>query len=166
MEISLILDNRTVREYDLSYNGFKNSFRELMTLDGFVRSFEKGEFDRKELRKVNNWIRNVEINNKPLYRTLVFTVALINYSVVAFAEPNVQATFSKIDKLGYAGLSILKKIGFWLCLICCFVEILKSFINSDARDVWKIFFKYITIYLVLHFLPYAFQLISSAFEGM
>lgn len=162
MEISLILDNKLVKNYDFSFRGHK----ELMTLDGFVRSFENREFDRKELRKLDKWLKNVEKKNKPLYRTMVFTVALLNYSVVAFADANVQATMSKIDKLGYMALNMLKKIGFWLCVICCFVEILRSFLNSDARDVWKIFFKYITIYLVLHFLPYAFQLISGIFEGL
>lgn len=162
MEISLILDNNLVRNYDFSLKGCK----ELMTLDGFVRSLDNHEFDRREMRKVDKWLKKIEKNNSPLYKTIVFTVALLNYSVKAFADSNVQDTMSKIDKLGYTALTMLKKIGFWLCVICCFVEILKSFLNSDARDVWKIFFKYITIYLVLHFLPYAFQLISGIFEGL
>lgn len=162
MEISLVWDNKLVRNYDFS----RKSCNDVMTLDGFIRSFEDREFDRKELRKVDKWLKKIEKKNKPLYKTMVFTVALLNYSVVAFADPNVQTTMSKIDKLGYTALSMLKKIGFWLCVICCFVEILRSFLNSDARDVWKIFFKYITIYLVLHFLPYAFQLISGIFEGL
>lgn len=164
MEISLILNNEMVRDYSFGFNG-RNSKKQVMTLDGFFRSLEEKELSRTECRNLDRWIRGIEKNNKRLYRILVFTVAFLGYSVKAYAKDIATAT-GKIDKLGFLTLGVLKKVGFWLCIFCCFVEILKSFLNSDARDVWKIFFKYITIYLVLHSLPHAFQLISNVFDGL
>lgn len=63
-------------------------------------------------------------------------------------------------------LGVLKKVGFWICLLSCFIEILKSFLNSDVKDVWKIFFKYISVFLILYSLPYAFNLIVGVFEDL
>ena len=157
MEISIILDNNLVRNYNFS----KSENKQVVTLGGFIRSFE---YNREDSRKINKWLNKVEKNDKRLYRTLVFLIALLNHPVVAYADMG--EAFNRMDKLGVLVLSLLKKVGFWLCLISCILEILKSFLNSDCKDVWKIFFKYISIYSVIHFLPYAFKLISSVFEGL
>lgn len=162
MEISLILDNKLIGNYDFS----KREKKELITLDGFingVRDFDVTKMDKKEFKTLDNWLGTVRRKNGRLYKVLVFSLAVLNYSTVAFADIN--DAYARLDKGGYMALGVLKRIGFWLCIICCFVEILRSFLNNDAKDVWKIFFKYISIFLVLYSLPVVFDFIVKLFEA-
>lgn len=157
MEISIILDNTLVKNYD-----FTRGVRNLGTLDNFICSDGTISINRKELRSLDKWAGKVKVNNPRLYTTLVCCIGLLNFSSNAFAD--ITDAYARLDRGGYLALGILKKIGFWLCIICCFVEILKSFLNNDARDVWKIFFKYISVFLVLYSLPVVFRFIAELFE--
>lgn len=163
MEVSLILDNKLVRSFDFTRSGRKN----IKTLDYWkneIVNFNTNFTDRNELRAINKWVGNIKVRNKKLYKSLVFCIACINISTVVLADTG--EVFIKIEKVGELILSVLKKVGFWFCLICCFVEILKSFVNSSNKDVWKVFFKYISIYLILNALPFIFKLIAEIFDGM
>ena len=163
MEVSLILDNRLVKNYEFT----KRNKRELKTLDDYINIIKNGntnELSKTEIKALDKCLGTIQLKNKRLYKALIFLVAFLNCSYVVFAD--VGDACSRLDRLGLMLLTILKKVGFWICLISCFIEILKSFLNSEVKDIWKIFFKYISVFLVLYSLPYAFNLIVGVFEDL
>ena len=162
MEVCLILDNRLVKNYE-----FTKKEKKLRTLDDFIYDIQNrttNNISKKEVKALDRWIGSIKLKNKKLYRALIFLIAFFNYSFVVFAD--VGDTYNKLDRVGNIMLGVLKKVGFWVCLLSCFIEILKSFLNSDVKDVWKIFFKYISVFLILYSLPYAFNLIVGVFEDL
>lgn len=134
MEISIILDNRVVRNYD---------------------------FSRREKQSLNDWIGNVEKKDTRLYKILVFTIAGLNYANTVLADTS--AAVSKINSAGYMILSVAQSIGYWLCLVGCIIEILKSVMNGTSKDAGKIMIKYILYFAALYLMPFAFDMIRDIF---
>jgi len=102
-------------------------------------------------------------NSQRLKKLLVFTIAAIG-----FAKENVYAAttdpLAKVNIAGATFLSILRTIGYWLCLIFCILEILKILMNGQTKDVGKIIIKYLLVFSTLYILPWAFTLIKTIFE--
>ncbi len=144
MEISFIWENKLVKNFD------------------FTRK------DKEEVKSLDSWIGQVKRNDKRLYKTLIIASALIGLAGSnAFATTGgAEAAVSGLDKVGYTILVILQRLGYWGCLIGCFVEILKSLLSSGNKDIWKIFFKYLLIFAILYMLPWAFDLIREIFSSM
>lgn len=135
------------------------------TLNGELKkNIDFSRKDKQEIKSLNEWIGNVKRKDTRLYKVLVFTVAGLSYSFKAYAD--VTGALTGIDKVGFTFLSILQKVGYWGCLLGCFVEILKSLMNSGSKDIWKIFMKYIAIFTILYLLPWGFNLIAEIFAGL
>ncbi len=134
MEISIILDNKLVRNYD---------------------------FCRKERQSLDSWIGNLEKKDLKLYKVLVFTVAGLNYASAVLADTT--AAVGKIDSAGSMILGVSQSIGYWLCLVGCIVEILKSVMNGTSKDAAKIMIKYILYFAALYLMPFAFDMIRDIF---
>ena len=134
MEISIILDNKVVRNYD---------------------------FSRREKQDLNNWIGEIEKKDTRLYKMLVFTVAGLNYASKVLADTT--EAMAKVDKAGFTLLGLIQTIGYWLCLIMCVVEILKSIMNGSSKSVGGIMIKYLLIFTSLFLMPFLFDLIKEIF---
>ena len=101
-------------------------------------------------------------NYKRLEKLTVLTVAMIG-----LARDNVYAAtdaMGKVDVAGNTFLGVLRTLGYWLCLIFCILEILKSLMNSQSKDIGKIIIKYLLVFSTLYVLPWAFALIKAIFE--
>ena len=135
MEVSIILDNKLVKNYDFS-------IRERQSLD--------------------SWIGKIEKKDTRLYKVLVFTVAGLNYASTVLADTT--AAIGKIDSAGIMFLGLAQSIGYYLCLIGCIVEILKSVMNGTSKDAGKIMMKYILYFAALYLMPFAFDMIKNVFQ--
>ena len=128
-----------------------------------VKNFDFSKKEKSEIKSLDQWIGQVKRSDKGLYKILVFTVASMSYSATVLADTG--EALNNIDKIGYIFLSIFQKVGYWGCLLGCFVEILKSLMNTGTKDIWKIFMKYMVIFAILYLLPWAFDLIKETFSS-
>lgn len=129
-----------------------------------VKNFDFSKNEKEEIKALDNWIGQIKRKDTRLYKILVFTIAGVSYSLNAYAD--VGDAITRIDSVGFIFLSIFQRVGYWGCLLGCFVEILKSLMNTGSKDVWKIFAKYLIIFAILYLLPWAFDFIKEVFKGM
>ena len=140
MEIGITLNNQLVRNYDFSSN------------------------EKEEIKSLDKWIGQLKRKDTRLYKTLVFTVAGLSFAINAHADVN--DALAGVDSVGFIFLTIFQKVGYWGCLLGCFVEILKSLMNTGTKDIWRIFMKYIIIFAILYLLPWAFDFIKDTFSNL
>lgn len=87
------------------------------------------------------------------------TMFLINHPTLAFASDGLE----EIDKLGFMFLTIIRRVGYWLALICAITELIKCVREGgDKQDIWGVFMKYLLIYAALFLIPKAFDIITGA----
>lgn len=129
-----------------------------------VKNFDFCPKEKEEIKSLNNWIGQVKRKDTRLYKTLVFTVAGMSYCVNAHADVN--GALAGVDSAGFIFLTIFQRVGYWGCLLGCFVEILKSLMNTGTKDIWKVFMRYIIIFAILYLLPWAFDLIKEIFGNL
>lgn len=133
-----------------------------MTIPQFLQ-YQRGEKTIKDI-EVENGLENMAtkiMNDDRLKKITVFTIASLNCTSTVYAD-TAQAV-SKINNAGNAFLTIFQSVGYWLCLIGCIMEILKSVMNGSSKDVGRIMLKYILIFAALYVMPFAFKLISEIF---
>lgn len=133
-----------------------------MTIPQFLQ-YQRGEKTIKDI-EVENGLENIVtkiMKDDRLKKITVFTIASLNCMSTVYAD-TAQAV-SKINNAGNAFLTIFQSIGYWLCLIGCIMEILKSVMNGSSKDVGRIMLKYILIFAALYVMPFAFKLISEIF---
>lgn len=73
------------------------------------------------------------------------------------------ADFGKIDTVGNTILGIVRKIGYWCCIIGCIIDIIKALMQGDTKSIAKIMFKYGLAYAALYIFPWILDLIKSIF---
>lgn len=152
MEISIILDGELVRNYDFCR---KPVVSENCLADGSIA------FSRDDGRKLDRWVRKVRVSNPRLYSSLVFVVACLGRCSVAYAD--VSDVTSRLNAGGMRIYDIFLGLSFWVCLYCCVADLVKSFFHEGNKDIWKIFFKYITMYILFRSLPTVFKFIDELF---
>lgn len=87
-----------------------------------------------------------------------FLLANMMYVKTAMANPD------KVAKAGGAILGIVRSFGYWICLIMCIVEIIKSLMQGDTKSISKIIAKYAIGFGSFYFLPWFFDLIREVFS--
>ena len=130
-----------------------------------VKNFDFSKKDKQEIKSLNEWIGQVKKKDTRLYKILIFTVAGVAlYSTNAHADVN--DAMNGLDKVGRIFLTIFQRVGYWGCLLGCFVEILKSLTSSGTKDIWKIFAKYMIIFMIFYMLPWAFNVVAEIFSSI
>lgn len=101
-----------------------------------------------------------KINRDRRLRAMVtFVLANGLYMKKAYAASNLD----KVNSAGFQILDIVRTFGYWICVICCIAEIIRSLTQGDTKGVGKIVIKYCTGYGVFYFLPWFFDLIKEMF---
>lgn len=134
-----------------------------MSIPQFLQ-YERGEKTIKDI-EIENGLESIAtkmMNNDRLRKMVVFTIASLNYVSTVYA--GVEEANAKVNSVGLMLFSSIQTIGYWLCLIGCIMEILKSVMNGSSKDVGKIMLKYLAIFASLYLMPFAFNLIKEAFE--
>lgn len=133
-----------------------------MTIRQFL-AYERGEKSLKDI-ELENGLESIArkiINNDRLRKITVFTIASLNYMSTVYADA--KEAVARIDNAGLMFFGIIQSIGYWLCLIGCIMEILKSVMNGSSKEIGKLMMKYILIFAALYLMPFAFNLIREVF---
>lgn len=125
-----------------------------MSLQEFLnQAREKEEMQKTIERKI--------MQNKKLKKLSVFVLANLLYCQKVLATT---ADMAKIDKAGMAMLGIIRTFGYWICIIMCIIEIIKSLTAGDTKNIGKIIAKYIIAFATFYFLPWMFDVIKDIFK--
>lgn len=73
------------------------------------------------------------------------------------------ANLDKIDVFGNQILSIIRRIGRYVCLVMCTKDIIGSVTSGSYKDIVGIIIKYATAYAGFYVLPAIFDLIQATF---
>lgn len=133
-----------------------------MTIPQFLQ-YKRGEKSIKDI-EIENGLESIAtkiMNNDRLRKMTVFVIAGLNYTSTALADT--AEAVGRIDSAGNMFLGIIQSIGYWLCLIGCIMEILKSVMNGSSKDVGKVMLKYLLIFAALYLMPFAFNLVKEIF---
>lgn len=125
---------------------------------------ERGNLTLREIELQNGFESFATIVTKDKYieKLVVISMAcMLGLGKIANAATDVEG---KITGAGQKFFSIIRTLGYWLCLIGCIVEILKSVSTGGSKDIGKIIMKYLLIFGALYFMPWAFDLIKEMFE--
>lgn len=71
---------------------------------------------------------------------------------------------SKVDKAGIMILEIVRRVGYWACIILALMDIIKSLMEGSTKDIWKTIAKYTVAFATLYILPWLFDLIAAIFK--
>ncbi|RXM79559.1 hypothetical protein DP144_01755 [Clostridium tetani] len=131
----------------------------------FIYSNAKVEkFKRKQKIKYNSNLellaKHINQDSKLKRQTIFILGSLLYVQEVVNAATD---TFGKIDKAGSTILGIVRKIGYWICIVGCILDIIKALMQGDTRNVAKIMMKYALAFSALYVFPWILDLIKSIF---
>lgn len=90
--------------------------------------------------------------------TATIMIGLLSFSAFA-ADPDL----SKIDALGNNILHVVNKIGFWVILVKCLMDVISSVMQGDVNKFGKTIIIYVCLYGSLYFVPWAMRLVEGVF---
>ncbi|WP_051350722.1 hypothetical protein [Caloramator sp. ALD01] len=71
---------------------------------------------------------------------------------------------SKVDKAGITILTIIRRVGYWACIILALMDIVKNLMEGDTKSIWETIAKYTVAFTTLYLLPWLFDLIAAIFK--
>ena len=124
--------------------------------------FDKEFKNREEKREVNKLIGSL---GKKVYKTLVFTMAtLMLISKKAYA--GVDEALVGTEKFGQMLLMIVQRVGFWVCVLGCILEIMVSVFKKGGgqKEILALVFKWLLIFASFYIVPWLFGTIPTYFN--
>ena len=136
-----------------------------MSIPQFL-AYERGELSIEEIKEINKsdlFIRDL-MKDKRISMLLIFTTACLNISNKVFAST--EDTLNKVDLVGTQFLSIIQRVGFWVCVIGCILEIIIAVFKKGGgkNEILSLIFKWLIIFASFYFLPATFRFIAEAFS--
>ncbi|NEZ47230.1 hypothetical protein FDF74_08410 [Clostridium niameyense] len=121
------------------------------------------DFKKKQRVKYNSNMELVAkhiIADNKLRKQAVFVLGSLFY-----IQDKVSAAgdLEKIDRAGNTILSIARKIGYWICIVGCIIDIIKALMQGDTRSIAKIMMKYALAFTALYIFPWILDLIKGIF---
>lgn len=148
MELLIINNNHTILNWEQSKT-------KMVKFDECMNN-EKAEILSSKLFK-----------NRQVKKMMVVALGLALYCKASLATVSCVSTSAVgatgIDKLGWAMMGLVRQWGFWILLIWCMVDLIRSSIHGDQKQALPIVLKYTTIYAVMFLLPSIFLAIAGAF---
>lgn len=95
-----------------------------------------------------------------LKKLTVFTLGSLMYCNNVLAND----AADKIDVAGWKILNIARSVGYWVCLVMCITEIIKTIMEGNAKNITKIMMKYALAFAALYFFPWILDLIKEIFS--
>lgn len=122
------------------------------------------DFSKKGELKVKDEFAKYILKDKRLTKCTVFLIAALNYTNDVMADIN--QTMSKVDGAGSMFLGIIQRIGFWVCLLGCLLEILLAVFKEGRGKsaILPIVLKWLGTFATFYFLPACFELIRDLFS--
>lgn len=124
--------------------------------------FNKEFYNRKEIREANKFVRNLD---KRIYKLLVFTIASVGFASTKVYADGAEA-LRRADEVGSQILNIIQRVGFWVSVIGCLVEILVTVFKKGGghKEILAIIFKWLLIFSSLYIVPALFKFVVDSFK--
>jgi hypothetical protein len=84
-----------------------------------------------------------------------FVMALVLHS------SKVMAAGKGIDALGMSLLNMIRHWAYWILIIMCIIEVIRSGISGESKKILSIIMRYILIFLAMYLLPGIFDTIKD-----
>ena len=134
-----------------------------------TKTYTLGEFLEKsrynEVNKLEKFLLIAKNNKKLNAAIIIFTANIFyiqkqldNATVYAASDP-----LAKLDTLGIRFLGIVQHFGYYICMIMCVVDIIKSLMNGDTKGAGKIFMRYLIAFMALYGVKFAFDQVKFVF---
>ena len=107
--------------------------------------------------------QNVEVLSSNLTKNKKHKRFLITLLGLSLYAKNVFAASDGIDKLGWTLLGLIRHWAYWILLIMCIVEVIKSGLNGDSKKSLPIIMKFVVIFASMYLIPVIFDAIVKAF---
>lgn len=129
-------------------------------------------YENKLLRELkNNKLKHSEemasyiLKDKKLLKKTVFLMgSLMFMQKNIYAATNTDVAVNGINKAGGTLLTLVQSFGYWGCILCCALEVLKDLMAQNTRDIGKTIGKYAVAFGTFYFLPWVFDIIKSCFN--
>lgn len=136
-----------------------------MTIPQFM-AYQRGELtinEIKEINKADSFIGDL-MKDKRISKLLIFTTACLNIAEKVLAST--EDALNKVDIVGRQFLGIIQRVGFWVCVIGCILEIIIAVFKKGGgkNEVLSTIFKWLIIFASFYFLPATFKFIAEAFS--
>lgn len=119
----------------------------------------------------NKTTLDIKLENLGIEDTRKFEKRLaLGIGVTLFVASNPAYVFAvdlgAIDNLGNTFLTIIRRVGYWIALICALAEIIKTTTRggSNNSEIGKIIMKYSLVYASLYLMQNIFDLIREALK--
>lgn len=112
-----------------------------------------------DLTLIDKAIKHLK-RNKYKYMLLVLLIAttIDLSSIQVFAVDT-----ASIDKAGLQILNLIRKVAYWVAIICCAKDVVKLSMRGQLENIGSVVMMYLMGFGVLYFLPWAFDLIKGLF---
>lgn len=107
--------------------------------------------------------QNVEVLANKLSKNKRHKRFLITLLGLSLYFKNVFAATKGIDALGWTLLGLIRHWAYWILLIMCIVEVIKSGLNGDSKKSLPIIMKFVVIFASMYLIPVIFDAIKGAF---
>lgn len=136
-----------------------------MSIPQFL-AYERGELslkDIKELNRSDSFLGEL-IKDKRVEKMIVFTLAGLNFASSTVLADTDEALI-KVENIGQEMLTILQRVGLWVCIIGCIVEVLIAVFKKGGgqKEIISTIFKWLLILSSLYIVPALFKFIVGAF---
>lgn len=118
----------------------------------FLRNIKKNKIKYSE-EFAKEILKDEELTKK----TVFILGNLLMLEKVVYANPS-------IDKAGGILLGLVQNFGYWVCLIMCAVEVIRTLMQGDTKSIGKVVAKYVTGFATFYFLPWLFDIIKTCFK--
>ena len=137
----------------------KNNRSVILSPDELSLQFNTSHFQLSENVK-NEECENFATKIIKSKRIKKFTITLLG---TALYFKDVYAATKGIDSLGWTLLGLIRHWAYWILLIMCIVEIIKSGLNGESKKTFPILMKFLVIFASMYLVPALFDAIKNAF---
>jgi len=101
--------------------------------------------------------------NKIRITTLVLIFILCSFTICFAQDINIHG-LDKLDDTGNSFLYLATRIGKWIVIIMCIMDIIKCALNHNRNGVGQALVTYGMIYGAMFFVPYMMNMIEGVFQ--
>jgi hypothetical protein len=135
-----------------------------MSFEDFGK-LQHGEITLKDIMKKNDSNKDIEtlagriLNDNRARRFVTALMGSVFYGYRVLAESESKG----IDPLGMKFLGLIRHWAYWILLIMCIVEIVRSGLSGDSKKILGIVMKFLIIFGSMYLVPELFDAIKTAF---
>lgn len=123
--------------------------------------FDREFLNREERRTTNNFVKGL---SKKAYKSFVFLIAAFGLMSIRVSA-DIGEAMSKTDYFGNQLLTIVQRVGFWVAVVGCLIEILVCVFQKKGgqKEILASIFKWLLTFSSFYLVPVLFKFIVEAF---